>query len=789
MGDCRLYRSWNIDTVHHIHGEAGFMRRKTRRRIRHGVTFALIAGSIAFGVFYFGYPVALRFWQAICDFGRSIAAYFVYMFTLEEGLVETTVQQFPANMDTVLPLTWEELTELLIAFWRRFSSWKNILSFFLNLIEKLSFVGPVLALVAILIGATLLICHFLYKKPESIGSLEKKKKRQLDTKPLQLFKRFMRKLKPIYKAIRAYFVGFLAERRYYIIIFIVLWAYNLNLFTIAFEALAYVFYLAGGSGLEGVLNIIVQAAKLICDISVAWFFIPRWAWCLIGYKLFAMWRRSMALKMQYAREAKNRELIKKYPGTKLVTGKQRSKKTTILTALKRLYERLFREDAEEGMNRRMKQFPFFPWVRLEKFIDKNRKNHKIYMVYHCKKVIRFMRGTYELSDDDPKKLMRIRHLRKRYGYDFDDLLFGYEREHGMVYNDGLRLVHLFDAMEAFAQLYFIYSQRKTLNFSSYPIREDFSWIDYGNHPQFCGDMISLTVEDSIKNSQFSFIVDYDGLRPGKKFIKGNPYADAIEYGILSADEWAKERKNRITRGGGGKKEEINYATQDNDGFELDAKVRGQVALIDYKDYWVGIFDDQREGSLGADNKDLAIIWYIKGVAEEYLLMPFFELEEAFYALHKRIYDKIDNFFLVRKGCNTLLHYLVKKIGEPINKYFDRIHNRFTAHKVRLKVKDGGDGEELGEEIFWALDCETYNDIYPSDSCKPYYNYRFARSNYGMEDFPTYGGLEPTIEEKLFQNSYFVEDMTEYNGIESRRKFRYTEAEAEGGGKKNKKATS
>ena len=754
------------------------MRTKTRRRVRHGITLALIVATIALGVFYFGYPVWQRFGQSICDFGRSIGEYFCWSFTWEEGIVGNTVQLFPDNMDTVLPLTWEELGAACAEFGELFFDERNFLGFLWEFFETLALYIQIFLVLVMPVAASILLVWLVYRKPN--------KQHNVDTKQLRAFKEFVRRrVKPVYMSIRQYFVGFLFKRWYYVLLLCVLWAYNLNLLTIAFEVVAFFFYLMATPILECVLNIMVQVAKFFCDFAVAWFFIPRIIWFLLFYKAFAVLRSAQGVKQQRAKETHDTDLMKKYPGTKLFVGKQRAKKTSILTMVKRLYERLFRKDAEDGMNARKKQFPFFPWIHLETFITRNRKKHKIFLVYHCRTVIRFIRHTYEMKDDDPRKSQRIRHLRKRYGYEFDNLLFDYDTTRGMEYDNSLKIIHLFDAIEAYAQLFWIYSQRKTLNFSNYPIREDFWFESYGNHPKFHGDMIGLTAIESSKNSQYSFITDYDAFRPGKKFDERNPLADAVEYGVGSAEEFAKERKNRITRGAGGTKEV--FATQDNDGFELDAKVRGQVSLIDYKDYWVWLFDDQREGSLGADNKDLATIFFIKGVAQEYILLPFFEVEELFYRIFTKIYDKIEDFFSIYHGENTLLHYLFKRICEPINKYFDRLHSRFKADRVRVKIKDGGDGEELGEEFFWLLHCEVYNDVYPSDSCKSFYNYRFARSGCGMEDFPTYAGREPTIEEKLKQNSYFVEDMVEYNGIANGRKKRIKTDESDEEPKRKKRS--
>ena len=87
----------------------------------------------------------------------------------------------------------------------------------------------------------------------------------------------------------------------------------------------------------------------------------------------------------------------------------------------------------------------------------------------------------------------------------------------------------------------------------------------------------------------------------------------------------------------------------------------------------------------------------------------------------------------------------------------------------MKVTDGGDGEEMGEEEFWILSFVTYRQRFASDVCKAFYEYRFKKSKRGIIDQPCYTDINPGVELMLKQNSYFTEDMTVYNGIDSQRK--------------------
>ena len=747
------------------------MKGKSRRKIEHGITLFLIAVSLVFSVVYFGFPILRRFAQSIVDIGLSFASYVLHWLKLD-GLVTPTVQKFPSNMDTILPLTWEEFKTVMELFWERFWTLKNFLRYILKVLSVVLKIFNVVMSLLLPVALTFLILRFIvYRK--------KDKKHNVDSKPLRAFKKYYEKVwRPIKRNVKEYF-SFLSERRYYILIFAILWAYNLNILTIAFELVAFAFYLLHTFD---ILNVFVQVAKFTVDFSVAALFIPWWGWLLIVYKLFDIWRRRLGRRKLQKCLRKDNKYIDKFPGALFITGKQRSKKTSMLTMLKILFERRFRDKAKEKLLLRDKQFPFFPWINVEKFIAKNRKKHKIFMLYHCRFVIKFLRHTYELKDGDPIKRQRMRWLKKEYGYKFKNLLFDYDESYGLTYDDKLSIVHIFDAIEKYAQLFFLYSQKTPLDQSNYAIREDFSWVDYGNFPIFDGDLLGRTTEESYANSQYSHIIDFDTFRPRKKFDEDNPNKDAGEYGIGTCQEFDKERKNRITRSAGNAKGEIEYATQDNDGFETDTKVRGQVALIDNVDFWQWLFDAQREGDLGASNKDLANIGLIKGAAKEYLLLPFYELDEGLYMLITSIYDKIHSFFRARKGSNTLFHHMVKLLYDPLFRSWDRTHKEFTGWKLRVKMKDGGDGEELGVEEFWILSFVTYRGKFASDSCKAFYNFRFARSKRGSEDIEQYDDIEPNVGKMAKQKSYFVEDMVSDNGIQIREKMRIVknERKARGG---------
>ena len=735
---------------------------KIKRMIPHAITWVLLIVSVLFGIFYFGMPIIKRLWMAICDLGRSLAAYGILLFTWKDGVITPTVQQFPQEMDTVLPLSWEELELFLGVWWNIFKSGKNMLAYLWLAFEKIALFFSYLSLMILPILALFFVLWLTHRSIDN--------KHAKDTKALKVFEKIRRVTWWKCKAAISFYIGFVKTHWCYCLPLLLIWAYNLNILTIAFEAVAWIFYVAWAGSLEGILNIFVQVAKFAVDFSVVALFIPGWCWWIIIYWLFTRWRHKRGMKALERCIEQDYEFIDRYPGALFVTGKQRSKKTSMLAMLKMLFERIFRKKADEKMLLRDKQFPFFPWINLEKFIEKNRCEHKIYMLYHCRRVIRWLRKIERLPAG-PQRDRYFSILKKKYNYTWDDFYFGYDVAYGLEYDDGLMKVHLYEALEMYAQLYFVYRQSTPLDLSNLAIREDFEWEDHGNFPIFDGDLLKRDASESAAASKYSHVIDFDGFRPGLKFDPDNPNRNAIEHGIGVVQEVDKERKNSKTRSSAGNKGdgELGLATQDNDGFEIDLKVRGQVALVDNVDFWVWLIDAQRVGDLGASNAELTNQIFIKGRAEEQLVLPFFEIEDLLFEWLTKIYNGIHRWFRLRKGSNTLLHHILKLFYEPFFKAHDRIEKKFTAWKLRVKVTDGGDGEELGVEHFWILSYVTYRDRFASDVCKAFYEYRFAKSPRGIDDIECYTETDTNVKMMIKQNSYFAEDMTVYNGIESRRR--------------------
>lgn len=734
---------------------------KQRRRIHFAITFALMVLTVLLAFLKFP-QVFNRTVTAAVDLGKSFAYYCLFWVEKENAIVPM-VQVIPEGMDAVLPLSFEELELLLQRFWSLFTNADNLEAFFQLVMEKIADVATFVSLWTMPILIMVLVAWGIYRNVDN--------KYNKDTKAVKALKKWRKTIWfPIKAAINRYFI-FLKEHKVVRRLLVTLWFYNLNFITIELEFVAWYLYLCVSSDF---MNIFVQVAKFAVDWSVVGLFVPTWGWMIIGWAIFHAWRCSLGVKKLNGFLDKDEEFALNHPGALFVVGKQRSKKTSMLTMLKLVIERIFRKAAYERLLKRDKQFPFFPWINLERFIDRNRREHKIYMLCHCRNVIRQLRQFYMRGFAGRKAWKKFKH---KYGYEYDNFVFDYDETFGVEYDNELDVVHLFDALEKYAQLYFIYSNQKPYDINNYSIREDFGWKTFGNFPIFDGDLLNKTTKESLKNSQYSQRMDGDAFRLGYVFDAQNPYRNAVEYGIGIYTEFAKERKNKQTKSiakdedkklqAQGRLNE-NVATQDNDFFELDVKMRGHAATVDNFTFFRWLFDDQRAGSLGADNKDLTDICHIKGVAEEKMVLPFFEFFEAFYRIATAIYDKVYAFIRNRKGSNTTLIYVLKMLYTPLFKFYDRIYNKFTVYTLNVNVQDGGDGQMLGTEQFYILSYVTYRNRFATDSFNLYWDEKARGSKFGLEDMKQYESIYPTFADYEAQHSYAVEDLSKGFRVSKRR---------------------
>ncbi len=725
-----------------------------RKKILHTLNAGMLIFSVILSFVRFR-PVFLRFGQSLKDTVLSVG----YCFTKPFGIkgVRPSVNGIPNGATEVLPFDGAEFKARLRVAWELFKSKANVRAFIYVVAVTIATVLPFLWTAVVTIVA--LRTAILFQSKKYVGE----EKHNVDSKPLRLFKSFERKyLEPIKSALRRY-VDFLKIYRAYWILFLVIWAYNLNFITIGIEIIAYVLYLIPSMDF---VSLFTQIAKLAMDLQVAINFLPFWVWCIIGIVAFDLIRKYMGLKRLEKFEKHNRKFLDEHPGALYLTGKMRAKKTSIITDMALSFDQIFREKAKEGLLNRDKQFPYVAWQNIDLFYKQAMESGRLRTLYSCESFIRRLqlRFKYRERYDGTKLGEWMRYAQKKiYGYDYDNFIFDYDYErYGFEYDDGLTLVNVFDAMTAYLKQLWIYAAQTSLIFGNYAIRTDLKWKDKKHFPAFNGNFFKRKARDVVQDSGFCHIADMNYYRLGKLVEdKGSAiYNDGFEVGVVNVMEIGKEVGNQISNQGIEKGADESNAK--NDGFTDRLKMQGHSSTIDNYTYFVPLFDDQRPDSLGADTRELCDVVMIKDASKVKVVMPGYFMEKALGWIAGLLYDKQHVNEKENRADNTLTGYLLKKLCTPIFNHIQRIKNTYSVYTANLRVSNEMLGEVISDKSKYYL-CvkKIYSDRFKTDGIGSFFKRKASRSKYGLNDMPSFKKSRMNNEEMKAAHSHFYRRLDRY----------------------------
>lgn len=340
-------------------------------------------------------------------------------------------------------------------------------------------------------------------------------------------------------------------------------------------------------------------------------------------------------------------------------------------------------------------------------------------------------------------------------------LFNYDYEkYGLNYNDKLRVYDIWEVIETYAKLYFIYVIQSSLLIANYSIRVDNVLSDLGNFPLWHSDFFKSDSRLIDSYSRHSHILDFDTLRLGKKVIENNDKADGFEFGVIVITEVGKERGNNLELQE--KKKNAAEANQKNDLFNSCLKMIRHSATVDKFPFVRIITDEQRPESWGADARDLCEIVHIKESGDTCLAMPFFSLAELLYGW---LFGKFTNLYYqyryVRSD-NTLFMYLLKAFTAKIHHYYTSIYNRFGYCTLYVQTESGTQDGQLSNNKYFLMTKKIYSKRFSTDCFSDFFTEKALRSPVGLDDIKEYAAEKATFAELAEQNSYFVNDLL--NGL-------------------------
>lgn len=671
----------------------------------------------------------LRFGESCRDVGLSIAYYFTELFTTLFGgknKVTTSVTQVSAqlNMDTAFPLLWDDFTEKMSLYWQKLFTAEN----FGNYIGVISQWLVVVFIGFLFVAPIFISIYFLCKKIMLSGN---EKAPSHDSKPLKIFRKAERKIKPAKLKIADYF-AWLKYQRIYLKIWLVIWLLFTNILSIIFETVAFAVYFLSSFDM---LHIYLQIYKLSLDVAYMLNTMPAIVWVIVACIIINRWRRKIGISRLRRNENRNKGFINSLNLVLMITGSMGSKKTTTLTDFLLSQEAMFRDKALELMQENDIKFPAFSWAQFEAELCQEMSAHKVYNLTTCKKWVRERQREFEF---EPAK-------EKIFGYDYALYPIQYDTE--------LKTESLFDVLETYAQLYFVYVVQSSLITANYSVRTDNSFETEGHFPFWDTDFFDRSADDR-KKSRCSHILDFDTLRLGRKLNEENK--NVFEFGIIGITEIGKERGNMIELQGIEKA--ADEANQKNDLFNYSLKMARHKATIDNFPFVRFYTDEQRASSWGADGKELCTLINIADVADEILAMPFYFVEEL---LHDVVFGKFIKLYYdyrYKRSDNILTVYLLKKFTAWLHSKNTAVHDRFGYYRSVVETRAGTMDGEVVRHKYYLAKKKIYADRFSTDCYSEILTAEAATTNLGIEDMPSYAGTKPTVQEFEQQNSFFIREL-------------------------------
>ena len=248
-------------------------------------------------------------------------------------------------------------------------------------------------------------------------------------------------------------------------------------------------------------------------------------------------------------------------------------------------------------------------------------------------------------------------------------------------------------------------------------------------------------------------------RLGLKLIKDNPNADGFEFGVVNITEIGKERGNVLELAD--KLKKADTANQKNDLFNSWLKMVRHSATVDNFPFVRVITDEQRPESWGVDARALCEIVTITKSGEDCLAMPAFTLGEILFDITFSRFTALYLKYRHNRGDDTLTMHLIKSFAVRVLGYYYRIYNRFGYCRLDIRVESGTQDGKLMKKKYLLANKKIYSGRFSTDCFSDFFTKKALRSKTGLNDLPEYSTEKASLSELQSQNSYFINDLTDY----------------------------
>ena len=699
------------------------MSKNKRFNHRHIICALFLLGLVAWSVFVC-YNSYIRLYESVICFGTSLfyALFFVYDWCpFPDKVNELTA----AGVKGFLPKDFENYGKNIKLFFEMFFDKYNFYEFMTSY-SSVSILILRLLLILLLFFATFYLIRKI-KKPKTNNDTGKK------TKALLRFLKLEYKvLRPICRYVKSVFVFFFTRKVYFVPALIIV-LLSTNVVSLFFALFAYYCYFLPTLD---VLSVPLQLYKLSVDIVVMLTTLPFVAWVVIFILLFDFFCKLKGYSRLERREACNQLFLRARWLNIFVNGPPRFGKTSLITDMQISQAVIFRKDALAIMLDVASEFPHFSYQTFAKFLDKAIESGKL---KSRARLSRYIKAKKRKFCDNPSA----------------DNLWGYDIEHyPITFDNGLVIEDIFDALSDFAAAYYVYT-RVTLFLSNYPIRETATFSTVGNigawnhdafrRPSYAGD------------GEFSYIIDYDAMRPGKKMNSDDVYG-VLEFFINGNQEIDKERGNMVENQE--LKSKDDECNAKNDQYERYLMMAGHASMIRYKCFYKGFYDSQRESGWGAKGNELAEHVDIIDKSDKKYALPFYWYRPMIKDLVLGVFNSKTFSSWYFRGDYTLPKYLLDIVCYRYLSYCKRLENTF-GYTVKLLEVGRGDGKTESKRYKWyEMDKKIFAGVYATDSFREYFEYYNLKSKKSMSDMRRYNDLRASLPlMKKYMNSHMVNTFT------------------------------
>lgn len=693
---------------------------------RHYICIAITLAFVATSIFAFPYAFK-RICECFRDFGTSIAYYFCKLFGIDEVRATVNdVSEMPIYLPNGFPATWEEFQVYWAQYWNIFFKRETISAYCQSVGNIALSFSYILFFVPILIVVYYVLKRVLDKQNNDYN---------VDSKHLRRFKKFSDKTYRPAKAWLQGFVDFVKENKAYYIIWACIFAYAFNFFAVAIEFVSYYLYFCMSFDF---VNLYRQIYKLVVDLSVVVTKIPLWLWLIIAYGVICAVRKKIAYSRLNHFEMKNRGFINERSIVCFIVGTMGKGKTTMEIDMGLSTEAMFRDKAFELLLENDLRFPYFPWINFENALRDAMEKHAVYNLATCKRFVRSKQKNWERNKTQKKIFM----------YDFE--------RYGLTSCDELCVKDIWQVLESYAQLYFIYIVQSSLIIGNLSTRTDNIIDDIGNFPIWNTDFFERDARLIDAFSRHSHILDFDMLRLGKRLVEENEHSDMFEFGVVTITEIGKERLNALELSD--VKKSDKRANQKNDLFNYWLKMARHSATVDGYPFIKVFVDEQRPESWGADARELSEIVHIVARNDKKLAMPFFAIEELIYDFVFGRFVNLYKKYRYLRGDNTLSMYVLKSICTKIHSYYTGIYNRFSFIPCDIALEAGVQDGKMAMKKYYLMTKKIYSKRFSTDCFSEFFTEKALKSWLGLDDLAEFKTEKASFDEMLQENSYFFEDL-------------------------------